>query len=99
MTITGKISGKQIAIPDRNQAPMPALVAPGVILNGRAVVGFGALGVGQGYPDARSFRRKFGLVIPATNTSTEQELWSILGRNQDVEEFLENHWSTGEYKL
>ncbi|HEV2860932.1 MAG TPA: hypothetical protein VGX48_08005 [Pyrinomonadaceae bacterium] len=36
----------------------------------------------EGYPDVRSFRRKFGLVIPATNTSMENELWSIIFRNQ-----------------
>lgn len=34
------------------------------------------------YPDVRSFRRKFGLVIPATNTSMEHELWSLIFRNQ-----------------
>ena len=33
------------------------------------------------YPDARSFRRKFGLLVPATNTSMEHELWSLVGRN------------------
>lgn len=35
-----------------------------------------------GYPDVRSFRRKFGLIIPATNTSMEHELWSIIFANQ-----------------
>lgn len=34
------------------------------------------------YPDARSYRMKFGLVVPATNTSMEYELWSIVLRNQ-----------------
>lgn len=33
------------------------------------------------YPDARSFRLKFGLVVPATNTSMEHELWNIIFRN------------------
>jgi maleate isomerase len=36
------------------------------------------------YPDARSYRMKFGLVVPATNTSMEHELWSIIFRNQGV---------------
>jgi maleate isomerase len=32
----------------------------------------------------RSFRRKFGLVIPTTNTSMEHELWSIIFKNQGL---------------
>ena len=35
----------------------------------------------SGYPDVRSFRRKFGLVVPATNTSMEHELWSLVFRD------------------
>ena len=31
-----------------------------------------------GYPDVRSFRKKFGLLVPATNTSMEHELWSVV---------------------
>lgn len=85
MTITGKLSGKPIRLPDVNAAPMPALAAPGVILNGRAAEGFGLIGASRGYPDARSSRRKFGLVVPATNTSTEHELWSIIFRNRDLD--------------
>jgi len=30
----------------------------------------------------RSFRRKFGLLVPATNTSMEHELWGIVFNNQ-----------------
>jgi maleate isomerase len=82
MTITGKLSGKTIHIPDVNAAPMPALAAPGVIINGAPAGSFGVIGSSRGYPDVRSFRRKFGLLVPATNTSTEHELWSIIFRNQ-----------------
>lgn len=81
-TIIGRLSGKQITIPDVNVPPMPALAPPGVILDGRPVPQFGQIDSSRGYPDVRSFRRKFGLIIPATNTSMEHELWSILLRNQ-----------------
>ncbi len=81
-TIIGKLSGKTIAIPDVNVPPMPALAPPGVIHNGTKAEQFGEIDSASEYPDVRSFRRKFGLVIPATNTSMEHELWSIIFKNQ-----------------
>jgi maleate isomerase len=81
-TIVGTLSGKKIVIPDVDAPLMPALAAPGVVHDGEAAPGFGQIDSSKGYPDVRSFRRKFGLVIPATNTSMEHELWSIIFRNQ-----------------
>jgi maleate isomerase len=81
-TIIGKLSRKRITIPDVNLPPMPALAAPGVIHNGKKAGNFGEIDSSRGYPDVRSFRRKFGLIIPATNTSMEHELWSIIFKNQ-----------------
>lgn len=81
-TIVGALSGKELALPDIDAAPMPALVAPGVIHDGRKAERFGDIDSSSCYPDARSFARKFGLVIPATNTSMEHELWGIVFRNQ-----------------
>jgi maleate isomerase len=69
-----------ITVPNVNLPPMPALADPGVILNGQGVEHF-TIDSGRGYPDVRSFRRKFGLLIPATNTSLEHELWTILLTN------------------
>jgi maleate isomerase len=82
-TITGKLSGRKISIPDVNEPPMPALAPPGVIHNGHKAENF-EIDSGQGHPDVRSFRRKFGLIIPATNTSMEHELWSIIGANAEA---------------
>jgi maleate isomerase len=81
-TIIGTLSRKKIAMPDVNRPPMPALAAPGVIHNGKMAETFGEIDSSRGYPDVRSFRRKFGLIIPATNTSMEHELWSIIFKNQ-----------------
>jgi maleate isomerase len=75
--LVGTLSGEEITIPDANGPPMPALEEPGVILNGAKAEGF-AIESSRGYPDVRSFRRKFGLLVPATNTSMEHELWSII---------------------
>jgi len=80
--VTGKLSGLTFTIPDVNAPPMPVLAAPGVILNGERAGNFGDMDSSSGYPDVRSFRRKFGLIIPATNTSMEHELWSIIFANQ-----------------
>jgi len=79
--LKGTLSGKTITLPDVNAAPMPSLAPPGVIQDGTKAGGFGEIGNGRGYPDVRSFRRKFGLLIPATNTSMEHELWSIIFNN------------------
>lgn len=82
--IAGLLSGKTIFIPDVNTPPMPSLAPSGVILNGLKAANFNEIDVAVGYPDVRSFNRKFGLLIPATNTSMEHELWSILINNQDA---------------
>lgn len=79
------LSGKPIFIPERDAVPMPSLALPGVIYNGELAKGFEGLGRERGYADVRSFRRKFGLLLPATNTSMEHELWSILRGNRGVE--------------
>ena len=81
-TIIGKLSGKEITIPNVNLPPMPSLAPPGVIHNGEKAENLGGIDSSRGYPDVRSFKRKFGLFIPATNTSMEHELWSILIKNQ-----------------
>ena len=81
-TLIGKYSGKTITIPNVNAPPMPALAPPGVIHDGKMAENFGDIDSSRGYPDVRSFRRKFGLFIPATNTSMEHELWSIIFKNQ-----------------
>ncbi len=80
--IIGKLSGKKITIPHVNGPPMPALAPPGVVHNGKKAATFGEIDSARGYPGVRSFRRKFGLIIPATNTSMEHELWSIIFKNQ-----------------
>ena len=81
-TIIGKLSGRKITLPDVNEPPMPSLVPPGVIYNGEPAARFGDIDSARGYPDVRSFERKFGLFIPATNTSMEHELWTIIIQNQ-----------------
>lgn len=81
-TIIGKLSGEKITIPNVNEPPMPALAPSGVIHNGNHAENFGGIDSSLGYPDVRSFKRKFGLFIPITNTSMEHELWSILFKNQ-----------------
>ena len=73
-----------ITLPDVNVPPMPAIASPGIIYNGKKAEGFTAIDQTIGHPDVRSFRRKFGLIIPATNTSMEHELWTIIGKNPEV---------------
>jgi maleate isomerase len=85
-TMIGKLSGKKITIPNVNVPPMPALAPPGVIHGAKKAENFGEIDSSRGYPDVRSFKRKFGLLIPATNTSMEHELWSIIFNNAGAED-------------
>lgn len=39
---------------------------------------------GAQYPDVRSHRQKLGLLLPATNTTMEHELWTLLVKNRDL---------------
>lgn len=80
--MTGKLSGKKIVIPDVNAPPMPLFAPPSVVRDGRAADSFGLIDPARGYPDVRSFARKFGLLVPATNTSMEYDLWDIIFKNQ-----------------
>lgn len=79
--MTGMISGKPIYLPDVNKPPMPAIAASGIVKNGKPLPDFNLITT-PGQPDVRSYKRKFGLLIPATNTSMEHELWSIIFNNQ-----------------
>jgi len=80
-TIIGGISGKEIRVPDANGPPMPELGPLGVLVNGEPAKDFGAIDSQRGYPDVLGFQRKLGLLLPATNTTMEPELWSILCTN------------------
>ncbi len=80
-TIIGALSGKVIHLPDVNKAPMPSIASSGMVIDGRPFSGINMV-TSPGQPDVRSFKRKFGLLIPATNTSMESELWSIICNNQ-----------------
>jgi maleate isomerase len=82
-TITGTLSGRPIFIPDVNVPPMPSIAPPGPICNGEPTDLFDVAELSDVHPDACSYRRRFGLLIPATNTTMESELWNILVQNRD----------------
>lgn len=77
-TIAGGLSGRPIVVPDLDAGPMPDLAPPGVIQDGLPAESFGDINSWTGYSDVRSFHHKLGLLIPATNTTMEHELWSLL---------------------
>ncbi len=78
--LVGALSGKKILLPDVNLPPMPEIAASGIVHDGRAIGPFG-IDASVGLADVLSFQRKFGLLVPATNTSMEHELWQILLHN------------------
>lgn len=82
-TIKGTLSGKTITLPDVNSSSKASINAAGLVKNGNQVLEFKWPEPGI-FPDALSFRRKFGLLIPVTNTSMEYELWSIIMNNRET---------------
>lgn len=83
-TIVGRLSGKEIRIPDVDAPPMPSIGPSGVIHDGRSLGTYG-IDPALAYPDVRSFRRKLGVLVPATNTSVEHELWSLVFANRGAD--------------
>ncbi len=64
----------------RERAPL--LASHGPLFNGQPVAM--AIDPDARYPDARSHRLKLGLLLPATNTSSEHEIWTLLVRNRQL---------------
>jgi maleate isomerase len=79
-TIIGSLSGKTIRLPNINKAPMPSVAPSGFVLNGKPFSGI-KITNSPGLPDSRSYKKKFALLIPFTNTVMEHELWSIIVNN------------------
>ena len=79
--VTGALSGAALNIPDVNVD----VLTGGAVVNGAHDERFALQPPPNGlYPDVRSFRRRFGLLIPATNTIMEHELWSLLVANGEA---------------
>ena len=79
--IKGGISGKTIQLPDVNASSNNSILPNRFIVDGKPITDF-ALDTSKNFHDVKSFKRKFGLLIPATNTSMEYEIWSIIFNNQ-----------------
>lgn len=79
--IIGALSGKVIQLPEVNETSKNSILPGRFVIDGKPPVYF-PLDTSKPHSDARSYRRKFGLLIPATNTSMEHELWSIIFQNQ-----------------
>jgi maleate isomerase len=84
-TVLGPLSGRTFLLPATDRVPMPLLAGTGVIHDGKPAPGFGVIDGARGYPDVRSYRRKLGLLIPATNTSMEHELWTVIAGNRALD--------------
>lgn len=66
----------------RVQASAPQVLGPaGAVHDGRAI---GSLGIDatRTHPDVRSHRAKIGVLLPATNTTVEHELWRLVFDNR-----------------
>lgn len=79
---TGRFSGEVVRCPDVDSAyPKGCYPTQWDGQYPSEVVSFDR---GQGLPDVNEFRRKFGVVIPSTNTVVEYDFWNILFSNRHV---------------
>ncbi len=71
----------------RTIPPRP-LIAGHIVWNGGPAPAF-EIASDIGYPDALAHRRKLAVLVPATNTTMEHELWTLVRRNSGPGEALE----------
>lgn len=64
-----------------SQRNRPQIASGGVIYNGATIENCNWVDQTRDYPNVRSSRLLFGLIIPVTNTSMESELWEIICKN------------------
>lgn len=88
--IIGGLSNKTIKLPEVNISSHHSILASNFLLNGMQLTSF-KLDSTKQFHDVKSFKRKFGLLIPASNTSMEHELWSIIFNNQQSLEGIGLH--------
>lgn len=78
---TGALSGRLLHIPDVDVE----MLTGGAVVNGARDERFAPTQLpAERHADNRSHRRRFGLLLPATNTIIEHELWSLLMANGEV---------------
>lgn len=81
---TGPLSGELVRIPDVDSG-YPKCVFPTAWEEGspfpKSVEEFP---LGDGCPDAREFRMKFGVIIPSTNTTVEYDFWRMAMENAEA---------------
>ena len=80
--MTGGLSGAPVQLPDINSTSLSNITIDHFVKNGQPVPDFN-LESAEPFPDQLSFRKKFGLLIPLTNTTMEYELWRIIMENRD----------------
>ncbi|MCL9781595.1 hypothetical protein M9194_09170 [Vibrio sp. S4M6] len=63
----------------------PAFTKDGIYFNGKFIEKYGEIDRSSYHADPLHSNKKFGLIVPATNTTMEKEIWSILVDNHNVE--------------
>ena len=63
----------------------PIFSEDGIYFNGKFIPKYGNIDRNAYHQDPLHQHKKFGLIVPATNTTMEKEIWSILINNHDVE--------------
>ncbi|MEO0653142.1 MAG: hypothetical protein AAFZ65_20870, partial [Planctomycetota bacterium] len=74
--VVGPLSGKRFVVPDVNAA------YPRLHVTDRSGAHCPHYEVPPGLPDTRSHRLKLGLLVPATNSTVESEMWELLMRDR-----------------
>lgn len=74
---------KKLAL-NENNIVKPNFTEDGIYFNGTFIERYGEIDRATHHPDPLHSSTKFGLIVPATNTTMEKEIWTILIENHDV---------------
>jgi maleate isomerase len=82
--VKGLLSNKILNCANSHSHPKPLYTNNGIYYNGNLLENYSHIDTNKYYQDPLHSNKKFGLIIPATNTTMEKEIWTVFIKNNTV---------------